>query len=166
MSGSGPGQVWQPHGIAIDAQDACSSPTARTIASRLTPTETSSTSEAIAAPAESSSIRKPDTIYVVDSESSPMNHPDWPGAFALGASRPARSNISSPEQTRKASAWMPRVMWHGCVSAMVSRNRGFPGETQLRLLRLHRFQTVLPDGRRRRVTPATDKRLSCLRILP
>ena len=86
-SGSEPGQVWQPHSIAIDGQG------------RLFIADRSNNRVEIldqdgnfidiwrqfSRPSGIFIDKKTDTIYVVDSESSPMNHPDWPRGIRIGS---------------------------------------------------------------------------------
>jgi DNA-binding beta-propeller fold protein YncE len=87
--GSGPGQVWQPHSIAIDSQG------------RLFIADRSNNRVEIldqdgnfidiwrqfSRPSGIYIDKKTDTIYVVDSESSPMNHPDWPRGIRIGSAK-------------------------------------------------------------------------------
>jgi DNA-binding beta-propeller fold protein YncE len=87
--GSGPGQVWQPHSIAIDSLG------------RLFIADRSNNRLEIldqdgnfidiwrqfSRPSGIYIDKKTDTIYVSDSESSPQNHPGWPRGIRIGSTR-------------------------------------------------------------------------------
>jgi DNA-binding beta-propeller fold protein YncE len=92
--GSGPGQVWQPHSIAIDAEG------------RLFVADRSNNRLEIfdqeghfidiwrqfSRPSGIFIDKKTDTIYVSDSESSPQNHPGWPRGIRIGNTRTGAVN--------------------------------------------------------------------------
>ena len=87
--GSGPGQVWQPHSIAIDS------------VGRLFIADRSNNRTLVldqdgnfidiwrqfSRPSGIFIDKKTDAIYIVDSESSPTNHPDWPRGIRIGSAK-------------------------------------------------------------------------------
>jgi len=88
-SGTGPGEVWQPHSIAIDSQG------------RLFIADRSNNRLEIldqdghfidiwrqfSRPSGIFIDKRTDTIYVSDSESGPQNHPDWPKGIRIGSAK-------------------------------------------------------------------------------
>ena len=88
-SGTGPGEVWQPHSIAIDSQG------------RLFIADRSNNRVEVldqdgnfidiwrqfSRPSGIFIDKKTDTIYVSDSESGPRNHPDWPRGIRIGSAK-------------------------------------------------------------------------------
>jgi DNA-binding beta-propeller fold protein YncE len=93
--GSGPGQVWQPHSIAIDSEG------------RLFVADRSNNRIEIfdqdghyidiwrqfSRPSGIFINKKTDTIYVSDSESSPQNHPGWPRGIRIGSTKTGAVNF-------------------------------------------------------------------------
>jgi DNA-binding beta-propeller fold protein YncE len=93
--GSGPGQVWQPHSIAIDSQG------------RLFIADRSNNRVEIfdqdgnfidiwrqfSRPSGIYIDKKTDTIYVSDSESSAENHPGWPRGIRIGSTKTGAVNF-------------------------------------------------------------------------
>jgi DNA-binding beta-propeller fold protein YncE len=93
--GSGPGQVWQPHSIAIDSQG------------RLFVADRSNNRIQIfdqeghfidlwrqfSRPSGIFIDRRTDTIYVSDSESSGQNHPGWPRGIRIGSAQTGAVNF-------------------------------------------------------------------------
>jgi sugar lactone lactonase YvrE len=117
VSGSGPGQVWQPHSIAIDSQG------------RLFIADRSNNRVEIldqdgnfidiwrqfSRPSGIFIDRKTDTIYVVDSESSPMNHPDWPRGIRIGSARTGAVTYFIPGTNPEGVAVDLQGNVYGCV---------------------------------------------------
>lgn len=93
--GSGPGQVWQPHSIAIDSQG------------RLFVADRSNNRVEIfdqdghfidiwrqfSRPSGIFIDKKTDTIYVSDSESNAQNHPGWPRGIRIGSTKTGAVNF-------------------------------------------------------------------------
>ncbi len=116
-SGSGPGQVWQPHSIAIDSTG------------RLFIADRSNNRVEIldqdgnfidiwrqfSRPSGIYIDKKTDAIYVVDSESSPMNHPDWPRGIRIGSARTGAVTYFIPGTNPEGVAVDLQGNVYGCV---------------------------------------------------
>ena len=115
--GSGPGQVWQPHSIAIDSQG------------RLFVADRSNNRVEIfdqdghfidiwrqfSRPSGIFIDKKTDTIYVSDSESNAQNHPGWPRGIRIGSTKTGAVNffISGTEPEGVAADADGNV--YGCI---------------------------------------------------